>query len=100
MNTTNLFIAMLLLLGQSRSWAQQTFSDLPSLLAYAEQKSSNMKAGGIRLDQAKIAQLTAILGVIDPNGSLSFSYTTSTDQPQTTTTRDRIPAGPGSAKVQ
>lgn len=81
MKTKNLFIAMLLLWVQNWGWAQQSFSDLPSLLAYAQQKSSYTKTGGIRLNQAKAAQLSAILGVVDPNGSLSFSYTNNTRLP-------------------
>ncbi len=75
------FLGILLLLVNGRCWGQQIFTDLPALLAYAEQKSTNIRSGQIRFDQAKLAKLTAILGVPDPAGSLSFSYTNNTRLP-------------------
>ncbi|WP_421800128.1 TolC family protein [Haliscomenobacter sp.] len=76
-----LLLGLLLMTGHYWCWGQQIFTDLPGLLHYAQQKSSKVRSGQIRLDQAKLTKVAAILGVPDPSGSLSFSYTNNTRLP-------------------
>jgi outer membrane protein TolC len=66
-------IISLLYFGQLQ--AQKTFSTLDEVFDYTNTKSITIQQGGIKMTQAKKAKLAAIMGVLDPSGSNSFSYT-------------------------
>lgn len=61
--------------------AQKTFATLDELLEYAKTKSTSIQSGAIKTAQAKKAKLAAIVGVFDPTGSQSFSFTDNTKIP-------------------
>ncbi|MFN7116016.1 MAG: TolC family protein [Saprospiraceae bacterium] len=61
--------------------AQQIFSNLDSLLQYATLNSRSLYAGEIRLDQAKRAKLATLVGIADPAGGATFTYTNNTRLP-------------------
>jgi outer membrane protein TolC len=67
------FILAILLVGNAK--AQQTFSNLDSLLNYVTVKSTTLQSGEIKMTQAKKAKLAAIVGVIDLVGNASYSHT-------------------------
>jgi outer membrane protein TolC len=61
--------------------SQKTFSSLNEVLDYAKTKSITLQQGDIKVIQAKKAKLAAIVGVLDPTGTSSFSYTNNTQIP-------------------
>jgi outer membrane protein TolC len=61
--------------------AQKVFSNLDSLVAYSANKSTTIKSGYLKLDQAKKAKLVAIYGAFDITGNGSFNITNNTKLP-------------------
>jgi outer membrane protein TolC len=62
-------------------FSQQTFNSFESLLNHAVSNSKTLYAGELNFSQAKKARISALLGVIDPSGNISFSYTNNTRLP-------------------
>lgn len=62
-------------------YSQKSFSSLNEVLDYAKTKSITLQQGDIKVIQAKKAKLAAIVGVLDPTGTSSFSYTNNTQIP-------------------
>jgi outer membrane protein TolC len=54
---------------------------LSEVLDYAKTKSITLQQGDIRVSQAKKARLAASVGVLDPTGTNTFSYTNNTQIP-------------------
>jgi len=78
--------------------AQNTFSSLDSLLNYANSKSTTLQSGEIKMTQAKRARLVAIIGVIDPTGNVSYSYTDNTKLPVNLFPAEAFGGAPGTYK--
>jgi outer membrane protein TolC len=76
-------ITLLLLLLVTTTFAQQVFTNLPSLLKYADSKSISLQSGEIKKEQAHKAKIAAIAGIPDPSGTASFSYTNNSQLPVT-----------------
>lgn len=74
-------VAILLVSMAPQLKAQHVFSDLRSFLQYAEQKSTSLQSGEIKISQAKKAKLAAIAGILDPSGDMNLSYTNNTRLP-------------------
>lgn len=55
--------------------AQAVFTRLDSLTTYAQSRSTTLQSGNIALTRAKKARLGALLGIPDPTGQATFSYT-------------------------
>jgi outer membrane protein TolC len=81
MKILKLIVLMGLILFPQWSQAQKTFSSLDELITYAFSQSTTLQANEIKMTQAKKAKLAAALGVIDPSGNISFSYTNNTQLP-------------------
>ncbi|NJO91270.1 MAG: TolC family protein [Chloroflexia bacterium] len=73
--TTVVAIAVLL---TNNAKAQRTFNNLDSLLSYATAQSTTLQSGEIKMSQAQKAKFAAIIGVLDPIGSASYTYTNNT----------------------
>jgi len=54
--------------------AQKKFDNLDSLINYVAAKSTTIQSGEIRLTQAKKAKIAAVVGVMDPTITASYSY--------------------------
>lgn len=62
-------------------YAQTTIYSFDSFLVYVEQRSTTIRSGQFKLDQANAARLAAVLGVIDLTGSVSLNITNNTELP-------------------
>jgi outer membrane protein TolC len=74
-------LTFILLLYLSQVQAQKTFSTFDEVLDYAKSKNISLQQGDIKMTQAKKAKLAAIVGVVDPTGTNTFSYTNNTRIP-------------------
>ena len=72
---------IILLIYITDVYSQKTFSSLSEVLDYAKTKSITLQQGDIRVSQAKKARLAASVGVLDPTGTNTFSYTNNTQIP-------------------
>ncbi|HEY1039535.1 MAG TPA: TolC family protein, partial [Bacteroidia bacterium] len=61
--------------------SQTDFSSIDSYFEYIKQKSTNIKSGNIKYDQAKNARLAALYGITDLTGNVSFTATDNTKLP-------------------
>ncbi|WP_298148626.1 TolC family protein [Flavobacterium sp.] len=62
-------------------FSQQNYSNFNQFLDYVKKQSITIRSGDIKLIQAKKAKLAALLGVLDPSGTQSLSYTNNTRIP-------------------
>lgn len=72
---------LILFFSCSSALAQTDFSSLDALLAHVQSKSITLQSGEVKMTKAKKAKLAAMIGVLDPSGSQSFSYTNNTRIP-------------------
>lgn len=95
----NIITILLLILGiQNVSYSQIVFNNLDSLLNYASHNSSSMNSSNIMLDQARLAKYSAILGILDINGSSSLTYTDNRQLPVNLFPAEIFGGEPGSFK--
>jgi outer membrane protein TolC len=64
-----------------RASAQKSITSFDEFVDYATAKSLTLKNGEIQYSQAKNARLAALLGTLDPTGSVSGKYTNNTQLP-------------------
>ncbi len=73
-------ICLALMVGNQAN-AQKVITSFDAFVDYATSKSLTLKNGGISYSQAKNARLAALLGTLDPTGSVSGKYTNNTRLP-------------------
>lgn len=82
MSTIRQYICALALLFTATSAdAQLVFPSLDALLNYTSQKSTVLKSGDIKFDQAQRAKLAAIVSIADVNGNVALNVTNNTRLP-------------------
>jgi outer membrane protein TolC len=93
-----LVIIYSLLLLHIPATAQTTISTFDEFIPFAKANSLTIKNGEIQLTQAKKAKLASLLGIIDPAGNASFSYTNNTQLPINLIASEILGGAPGTFK--
>ena len=73
MKFIKIFILIFLFALSKNANAQSTFSNLDELLSFVKTKSITLQQGDIKMTQAKKAKLVAIIGVLDPTNTNTFT---------------------------
>jgi outer membrane protein TolC len=74
-------ILLCILIPGSSMFGQKLFGSLDSLLIYTQQKSTTLKSGELKYDQAKKAKLAAVWGITDFSGNVTLNVTDNTRLP-------------------
>jgi outer membrane protein len=74
-------ILLCVLIPGSSIFGQKLFGSLDSLLVYTQQKSTTLKSGELKYEQAKKAKLAAIWGITDFSGNVTLNVTDNTRLP-------------------
>lgn len=76
-----LYSILFIIFAVTSAQAQQSINSLEALIDYVDQKSTVLKSGGLKLDQAKKAKLAALLAIPDINANIGLNVTDNTKLP-------------------
>jgi len=98
MKIIQISIIILAIIFSIKAQAQKTFNNLDSLISYAKERSTTLQSGNIKMTQAQKAKLAAIVGVIDPTSSTSYSYIDNLKLPTSIFPAEALGGEPGTYK--